>query len=294
MHRPFRFGVVSSHALSHSAWITTTRRVEELGYATLLVVDRIGMGLAPFTALAVAAEATTSLRVGTFVFCNDFRHPAVLAKEAATLDLLSEGRFELGLGAGVGPSDYNQMGIPFESAGTRVSRLEESLQIIKQLFTEEIVNFSGKYYTINGMRGVPRPVQQPHPPILLGSSGKRMLSIAARQADIITIMPGWDLQGADAVHKDIQQKIAWVQENAGERFAHLQFCQTIYNIQITDNQVPVSTPPGMPPMQILSMSTEQAVEHLLELRERYGYTYFQIYDGQIENFAPVVARLAGQ
>ena len=291
MNRPFRFGVVASHALSHTAWITTARRVEELDYATLLVVDRIGMGLAPFTALAVAAEATTSLRVGTFVFCNDFRHPAVLAKEAATLDLLSEGRFELGLGAGVGPSDYNQMGIPFESAGTRVSRLEESLQIIKQLFTEEIVNFSGKYYTINGLRGLPRPVQQPYPPILLGSSGKRMLSIAARQADIITIMPGWDVQGADAVHKDIQQKIEWVQQNAGERFAHLQFCQTIYNIKITDNQIPVSRPPGMPPMQTLSMSTEQAVEHLLELRERYGYSYFQVYDGQMENFAPVVARL---
>jgi len=207
---------------------------------------------------------------------------------------LSEGRFELGLGAGVGPSDYNQMGIPFESAGIRVSRLEESLQIIKQLFTGETVNFSGKYYTITGMRGVPRPVQQPHPPILLGSSGKRMLSIAARQADIITIMPGWGVQGVDEVHKDIQQKIAWVQENAGERFAHLQFCQTIYNIEITDNQVPVSTPPGMPPMQILSMTTEQAVEYLLKLRERYGHSYFQIFDGQMENFAPVVARLTGQ
>jgi len=153
------------------------------------------------------------------------------------------------------------------------------------------VNFSGKYYTITGLRGLPRPVQQPHPPILLGSSGKRMLSIAAREADIITIMPGWDVQGAEAVHKDIQQKIEWVQENAGERFAHLQFCQTIYNISIVDSQVPVSRPPGMPPMQILSMSTEQAVEHLLELRERYGYSYFQVYDGQMENFAPVVARL---
>src|SRR5947209_8804843 len=294
MNQPFRFGVVASQTESHTAWITTARRVEELGYATLLVVDRMEMGLAPFTALAVAAEATTSLRVGTFVLCNDFRHPAVLAKEAATLDLLSEGRFELGLGAGVGPPDYNRMGIPFESAGTRVSRLEESLQIIKQLFTEEIVNFSGKYYTITGLKGVPRPVQQPHPPMLVGGSGKRMLSIAARLADIITLMPGWGLQGADAIHKDIQQKLAWVQESAGERLAHLQFCRTIYNMQITDNQVPVTSPPGMPPMQALAMSTEQAVEHLLELRERYGYTYFQIYEGQMENFAPVVARLAGQ
>jgi len=294
MNRPFRFGVVMNHASSHSAWITAARRAEELGFATLLIVDRMGVGLAPFTALAVAAGATRSLRVGTFVLCNDYRHPAVLAKEAATLDLLSDGRFELGLGAGVGPSDYNQLGIPFESAGTRVSRLEESLQIIKLLFTEEVVNFSGKYYKITEMRGLPRPIQQPHPPILLGSSGKRMLSIAARQADIITIMPSWGVQGAEAVHKDIQEKIAWVQENAGERFAHLEFCETIYNITITDNQIPVFTPPGMPPMQILSMSTEQAVEHLLELRERYGYSYFQIYDGQMENFVPVVARLAGR
>ncbi len=135
MHRPFRFGVVSGQVQSQTAWVTTARRAEQLGYATLLVVDRISMGLAPFSALAMAAGATTSLRVGTFVFCNDFRHPAVLAKEAATLDLLSGGRFELGIGAGVGPSDYNQMGIPFESPGTRVSRFEESLQIIKQLFT---------------------------------------------------------------------------------------------------------------------------------------------------------------
>jgi probable F420-dependent oxidoreductase len=294
MHQPFRFGVVSGQVQSHTAWISTARRAEQLGYATLLVVDRISMGLAPFSALAMAAGATTSLRVGTFVFCNDFRHPAVLSKEAATLDLLSQGRFELGLGAGVGPSDYTHLGIPFESAGIRVSRLEESLQIIKQLFTEEIVNFSGKYYTITDLRGVPRPVQRPHPPILVGGSGKRMLSIAARLADIITLMPGWGIQGAEAVHKDIQQKLAWVQESAGERFAHLQFCRTIYNMQITDNQAPVTPPPGMPPMQALAMSTEQAVEHLLELRERYGYTYFQIYEGQMENFAPVVARLAGQ
>lgn len=294
MDHPFRFGVVASQAESHTAWITTARRAEELGYATLLIVDRMEAGLAPFTALAMAAGATTSLRVGTFVLCNDYRHPAVVAKEAATLDLLSGGRFELGLGAGVGPSDYQRMGIPFDDSGTRVSRLEESLRIIKQLFTEEIVNFSGQYYTITEMRGVPRPVQQPHPPILLGSMGKRMLSIAARQADIITIMPSWGIQGADAVHRDIQQKIAWVRESAGERFAHLQFCQTIYNIRITDNQASVSLPPGMPSMAMLSMSTEQAVEHLLKMREQYGHSYFQIYDGQIENFAPVVARLAGQ
>src|SRR5438105_15732142 len=144
MHRPFRFGVVAAYAPSHTAWITTARKVEGLGYATLLMPDRTTVGsLAPLTALAVAAEATTSLRIGSYVFCNDYRHPVILAREAATLDLLSDGCFELGLGAGVGPSEPQRMGIPFANAGTRVGHLEETLQVLKQLFTEETVNFTG-------------------------------------------------------------------------------------------------------------------------------------------------------
>src|SRR5438270_8289108 len=127
MHRPFRFGVVVTHAQSHNAWITTARRVEELGYATLLMPDRPSIGgLAPLTALAIAAEATTSLRVGSYVFCNDYRHPALLAKEVATLDFLSGGRFELGLGAGAGPFDYQQFGLPFDKGAERVDRFEEA------------------------------------------------------------------------------------------------------------------------------------------------------------------------
>src|SRR6266568_927157 len=158
MHRPFRFGVVTAYAPSHTAWITTARRIEELGYATLLMPDRPSIGgLAPFTALAAAAEATTSLRMGSYVFCNDYRHPVLFAREAATLDLLSEGRFELGLGAGVGPSEFQQMGMPFANAGTRVGHLEEALQMMKHLFTQETVNFTGKYYTITEMKGYPRP-----------------------------------------------------------------------------------------------------------------------------------------
>src|SRR6266851_1192241 len=158
MHKPFRFGVVVAYAPLHTAWITTARRAEELGYATLLMPDRTNIGgLAPLTALAVAAEATTALRIGSYVFCNEYRHPVLLAREAATLDLLSEGRFELGLGAGVGPAEFQQMGIPFANAGTRVGHLEETLQLLKHLFTEETVNFSGKYYTITEMRGYPRP-----------------------------------------------------------------------------------------------------------------------------------------
>lgn len=295
MQRPFRFGVVPSSTPSHKAWVEQARRAEALGYATLLLPDRTMMGVAPLTALAVAAEATTSLRVGSFVFCNDYRHPALLAKEVATLDRLSDGRFELGLGAGAGPMDYKQLGIPFESAGTRVSRLDEALSVIKQLFTEDVVNFSGKYYTITNMRGLPRPVQQPHPPIFIGGSGKRTLTIAARKADIIAPTAGGiGMQETDEAGITLAEKVAWIREAAGERFAHLELSQTAYYLAITDSPIPVDRQSGAPPFEPIAMSIEQATEHLLERRERYGFSYIQLYGGQMENFAPVVARLAGK
>ncbi len=295
MRRPFRFGVVAAYAPSRTAWITTARRVEELGYATLLMPDRPSIGgLAPLTALAVAAEATTSLRSGSYVFCNEYRHPVLLAREAATLDLLSEGRFELGLGAGVGPSEFQQLGIPFANAGTRVGHLEETLQMIKQLFTEETVNFSGKYYTITEMKGYPRPVQKPHMPILVAGAGERMLKLAAREADIVAIGSRITRQGMDPTDASLEQKIAWIKEAAGERFADLELSQTVYDLVITDSGTDLSSQAGGPPIPKRPLQTEQAVAHLLEQRDRYGFSYLQVYEGQVENFAPVVARLAGK
>jgi probable F420-dependent oxidoreductase len=294
MHRPFRFGVVAAYAPSHPAWIGTARRVEELGYATLLLPDRTTVGsLAPIPALAAAAQATTSLRVGSYVFCNEYRHPVLLAREAATLDLLSNGRFELGLGAGVGPVEFQQMGIPFANAGTRVGHLEESLQLLKQLFTEETVNFSGKYYTITELKGNIRPVQQPHLPILVASSGERMLKLAAREANIIAIGSKISAQGRDPADAPLEQKIAWIKEAAGERFADLELSQTIYDLLITDSGTDLALQAGGPPIPKRPLSTEQAVAQLLEQRDRYGFSYLQVYAGQMENFAPVVARLAG-
>ena len=295
MHRPFRFGVVTAYAQSHTAWITTARRVEELGYATLLMPDRLSIGsLAPLTALAVAAQATTSLRIGSYVFCNEYRHPVLLAREAATLDLLSGGRFELGLGAGVDPSEFQRIGIPFANAGTRVGHLEETLQLMKQLFTEETVNFSGKYYTITELKGNIRPVQQPHLPLLVAGAGERMLKLAAREANIIAIGSKITAQGADPTDATMEQKIAWIKEAAGERFADLELSQTVYDMMITDSGTDLSTQAGGPPIPKRPMSTEQAVAHLLEQRDRYGFSYLQVYEGQMENFTPVVARLAGK
>ncbi|GHO60435.1 LLM class flavin-dependent oxidoreductase [Ktedonobacter robiniae] len=147
MSRAFRFGVLSGGIPSRSEWIMKARQAEDLGYATLLVPDHITGAMAPLTALGVAAGVTTSLRLGSFVLSNDFHHPAVLAKEVATLDVLSEGRFEIGLGAVFLASDYRQAGIPFDPAGTRIRRLEETVQIMKHLFTEASVDFAGEFYT---------------------------------------------------------------------------------------------------------------------------------------------------
>lgn len=295
MNRPFRFGVTTAFAQSHTDWITTARRAEELGYSTLLMPDRTTIGsFSPLTALAIAAQATTSLRVGSFVFCNEYRHPVLLAREAATLDLLSEGRFELGLGAGVSSFEFQRMGIPFASAGTRVERLEESIQIMKLLFTEETVNFSGKHYTISEMKGQIKPVQKPHLPLLVAGAGERMLKLAAREADIIAIGFKITGQGADPADATLEQKIAWIKEAAGERFAALELSQTVYDLMITDSGADLSSQAGGPPIPKRPLSTEQAIEQLLEQRARYGFSYLQIYQGQMENFAPVVARLAGK
>src|SRR5690348_11736103 len=148
--RPFRFGVITESAPSREQWRTLVRKVEDLGYATFLLADHFVNEFPPLVALMAAADATNTLRVGSFVFDNDFRHPALLAKEVATLDLLSGGRFELGIGAGWHRDEYEQVGLAFENAGVRISRLEEVLAIIKQFFTEEEVNFAGKYYTVSG------------------------------------------------------------------------------------------------------------------------------------------------
>lgn len=293
MAHPFRFGVVSSGAQSGAEWTARARRAEELGYATLLVVDRLMTPLAPLTALAMAAGATTSLRVGSHVFCNDYRHPALLAKEVATLDMLSNGRFELGIGAGVGGNDFQQMGMTFDSPGTRVSRMAEALHIIKALLSGETVNFAGNYYTITNLNLSPRPVRQPHPPIFIGSASKRMLTLAAREADTIAVTPKFGPQGIDPADPPLEEKIAWVREAAGERFAHLEFAQTIYNLTLTDSPAEAIPWPGLP-IPRTPLNTEQAIEHLLKQREHYGFSYFQISDGQMENFAPVVARLTGK
>jgi probable F420-dependent oxidoreductase len=287
MKKAFRFGVVTRGYTSRAAWVALAQRAEELGYSTLHVPDVLGTHLSVIPALTVAAAATTKLHVSSFVFVNDYRHPALLARDIASLDCLSDGRVELGLGAGNWPRDFQQLGIPFDSAGIRVSRFMEGFSIIKKYLTGETVDFSGKYYTVTDMHPSPRPIQQPHPPILIGSGGRRMLTFAAREADIIMPVA---FQG-----EDLEEKIGWIRDAAGERFEQLEFCQNAFHIELTDGPVPAEPIiQGGIPVESHPMTTEQAVASLQEQRERFGFSYIQIQERQLENFVPVLAQLNGK
>ncbi|MEO6888782.1 MAG: LLM class F420-dependent oxidoreductase [Ktedonobacteraceae bacterium] len=311
--RPFRFGVSVHGSKSRAEWIGIARQVEALGYSTLLIPDHLWDQLSPIPALLAAAEATSTLRVGSLVFDNDFRHPVMLAKEAATLDVLSGGRLELGLGAGWMKPEYEQAGIPFERASVRIAKLEEAIHIVKGLFAGGPVDFAGQYYTVTGLEGFPKPVQRPHPPLHIGGGGQRLLSIAAREADIIGFIPraradgrGQDL--TEATPEALEQKIAWVREAAGERFADLELGILVAQVLTTEDReqaaqfiattlaagLDVSTDVILRAPYLLLGTVDQICEDLLARRERYGISYINIFEQSMEALAPVVARLAAQ
>src|SRR6266540_5572806 len=183
--KPFRFGVNVWRAGSRTEWADKARKLEDLGYSALTVPDHLTDLFAPMPALVSAAEATKSLRVGTNVLNNDFRHPVLVAREAATVDLLTDGRLQLGLGAGHMQSEYDQAGLRFDAGGTRVERLAEAVAIVKALLQGKQVTFAGRHYRVTGHTIHPLPVQRPHPPILVGGNGRQLLTLAAKEADIV-------------------------------------------------------------------------------------------------------------
>jgi probable F420-dependent oxidoreductase len=311
--RPFRFGVSVHGSKSRAEWIGIARQAEALGYSTLLMPDHLGDQLSPIPALVAAADATSTLRVGSLVFDNDFRHPVMLAKEAATLDVLSGGRLELGLGAGWMKPEYERAGIPFEQASVRIERMEEAVQIIKGLFADGPIDFEGQYYTITNLEGFPKPMQRPHPPIHIGGGGQRLLSIAAREADIIGFIPraradgqGQDLM--DATPEALEQKIAWVREAGGARFSELELGVLVVQVITTEDReqaaqfiantlaagLNVSTDSILQAPYLLIGTVDQICEDLLARRERYGISYISVFEQSLEVLAPVVARLVGQ
>jgi probable F420-dependent oxidoreductase len=287
------------------------RKAEDLGYATFLLADHFVNEFPPLVALTVAADATKTLRVGSFVFDNDFRHPALLAKEVATLDLLSGGRFELGIGAGWHRPEYEQTGLPFDSAGVRINRLEEALTIIKQFFTKESVTFAGSHYTVTDLKAFPKPLQHPSPPILMGGGGKRLLTLAGQEADIVglhlKVNENGTVDASERTEAALAQKVEWVRRAAGERFAAVELNLLVGSVIITQHQqqaaeqyICESGRPFVTAEQLLASpyvligSIEQLIERIQRLREQFGISYLVLDADHMEAFAPVVARLAGE
>ena len=323
MARPFRFAVQSFSAKSASEWRDRARQVEDLGYSALHLADHIlGPGeaiaatnhpiqeLAAVPAMAMAAEATQKLRIGCRVFCIDYRHPAVLAKEAATLDLLSEGRLELGLGAGWLRNEYEAIGLAFDSPGVRIKRLGEIVKFIKAHMAGEPLDVKGEHVSVRGYSGVPEPAQRPHPPIMIGGGGRKVLSLAAREADIVSLNFNnrAGILGPDGVKSGTAEataeKVGWVREAAGDRFDDLELEIGAYFTVVGDAGDAAAegmagafglTPEAMRAHPHGLFGTTDAIcEELERRRSEYGISYATVGDNVIESFAPVVAKLAGR
>lgn len=308
-NRPFRFGVLCYP--SSETLLSLPRRAEELGYSAYLLSDHL-MNIAPIAQMAAAALTTTQIRIGTAVLGNDFWNPAVLAREILALDCISKGRLELGIGSGWYSQDYKWSGIPLDTPGVRISRLEESVQIFKGLLRGQEFSFQGKYYHIDGLTLQPKPIQQPHPPIVVGGGSPRVLRMAGRLADIVSINVrstpnGWLDPQSNALEA-FAQKVEWVREGAGERLPELELSVYIPAFVITDTPEKAAEQASdaerkflgdsLTPQQLLQSparligSVEQICEKLYQNRERFGLSYYVVSD--LEAFAPVVARLAGK
>ncbi len=309
MPHKFRFGIQTSRAGSADEWAGKARKIEELGFSSLFIPDHFGDQYAPLIALAAAGAATNSLRLGTLVLDNDFRHPLVLAKEWATLDVLSNGRVEAGIGAGWMTTDYEFSGLRFDSPGVRIDKLKETLAILKGLWGDDAFSFSGKHYNITNHEGTPKPVQKPHPPLLVGGGGKHVLRLAAREADIVgvnfvlaegMVNPKVAVTGSAAA---TAEKLAWIRDAAGARFDQIEMNVTVFFTVVTDDRQSMAERIaggfGMPADDVLHSphaligTVDQIVDDLQRRREEFGFSYIVFSGDVFDAVAPVVKRLAG-
>jgi probable F420-dependent oxidoreductase len=294
--RLFRFGVVAATARSATDWLARARRAEALGYDTLVIPDNLQYTLAPIPALAAAAAATTTLRIGTYVLANDLRNPVLLAKDIGSLDLLSGGRFELGLGAGRpdAEAENRMLGLPFDSGAVRVARLAESIAVLKALQAGQRPATVARFYSVAEANVSPQPTQQPRVPLLVAGSGRQLLQLAAREADIIAIgLP------PDATADVASERLDWIREAAGERFAEIELN---INLMAVGDRVPrwIEGRLGLTARDLadrgslaaLVGTTDQMCEQLLERRRLYDLSYILVADEFMDLFAPVVERLA--
>jgi probable F420-dependent oxidoreductase len=305
----FRFALQASGAASPAAWRELARKAEDLGYSTLYVPDHLDDQWAPMVAAAVAAEATTTLRVGTLVLDNDFRHPVLVAKEAATLDIATGGRFEFGLGAGWMTTDYEQSGIPMDKPSVRVARLAESLAIIRAMWRDGSATFTGEYYSVTGAAGTPTPVTPGGPPLVIGGGSRRVLALAGEFADIVSIVPSLNAGhigaevAAESVVEKYSDRVRWVREAAGERAGDLELqCWTVA-VQVVPNADEViaslATLFDLTPEQLRSAplaligTVEEITEMLRARRAELGFSYIVVHEAEMDALAPVIAELAG-
>jgi len=299
--------VTARWARSGAHWRDVARRAEDLGYDVLLVTDHMRTQLAPIPALMAAADATTRLRVGSFVFANDYRNPVMLAKEVATIDVLSGGRIEVGIGAGWSTRDYHELGIPYDAPAVRVSRLEESVGLLKRLLSEESVDHTGEHYRVRGAKILPRPLQQPHPPLMIGGGGPRVLRLAAREADIVTFAPQVNASGRprlDALtERALSERVMRFRDVAGERLDRIELNVFVFDAAVTDRARSVM---GAVTAQlrraansvvrspfVLYGSRSSLRDLLIERRERLGLSYISVPGNAMREFAPIVAELRG-
>ncbi|BAN02208.1 TIGR03621 family F420-dependent LLM class oxidoreductase [Ilumatobacter coccineus] len=309
--KPFRFGVQLRNAPDGVAWTEQAKRIESHGYSTATMPDHFDDQFAPMPALQAMLSATTTLRVGALVFDNDYKHPLVLAKELATMDVLSNGRVEIGLGAGWMIADYEQAGMQYDRAGVRIDRFVEGLAVIKGLMGQEPFSFDGDHYTIREHNGFPKPVQAPHPPIIIGGGGPRVLDIAAREADIVgvngTLHAG--VIGPEAIatmtRDAVIEKVGIVADaaRAAGRLDHIEMNVRTFFVSVTDDRdaqtAAMAEMIGVDEQMVrespfaLIGSPEQIADDLVARREEFGFSYVIVGANEIDDFAPVVARLAG-
>ena len=327
MNKPFRFSLQSFNTDSPANWRSLLRKTEELGYSTFFLADHFlsqGPALEPtlhppqmlgaVPTIAMALQQTSTLRVGCRVFCNDYRHPVMLAKEAATMDYLSEGRLEFGLGAGWIRAEYEAAGMHFDEFEQRFDRLTETVHAYKAFMSGEPLTINGQTINWSGFSGTPAPAQQPWPPLMIGGGSKRILEFAGREADVVSLNFNnrAGMLGPDGMNSGLAEatarKIEWIRRGAGERFSDIELEIGAYNTIITDRQqataAAIGDALGMDADAILAHphcligSVNFICEELERRRETYGISYVAVLDdganNMVEAFAPVVARLAGK
>jgi probable F420-dependent oxidoreductase len=320
--RPFRFGFTGGASSKKAKLLDSARTIEALGYSTFGLADHFVRPFAPLVAGQAVADATTTLRITQTVLAQDFRQPGVLAKELATLDVLSDGRLQVGLGAGWLQQEYEDASMRFDAASVRIARLDETAIILNGLFANEPFSFSGEHYSIRELDGRPKPVQQPRPPIMIGGGGKKVLSAAARHADIVQLMPSnrggrMTLDPSQFSAPAIEEKIGWIRDAAGSRFDEIELSAQLLECAITDrpdehlNHLAERIATVIEAMgegridlgeedlrrsPIVAVgSLDEVCEKLVETREKYGISYLASpIDARPDVIAPVIERLAGK